>query len=209
MNRKQGGKNVNILVGIDEVGRGPIAGPVTVGIFVIHANKLESLNHLGITDSKKLSPKKRQEVARALEVLKKEGRCNFVCISCNALVIDKQGIVMSLRSAIKQGLQKLAVPKTADIFLDGGLHAPDAYRSQKTIIKGDQKNILIGAASILAKVHRDAFMIRRAKKYPDYGFESHKGYGTKKHYTMIHKNGLCPLHRKSFLRNREGVDKSI
>lgn len=98
------------------------------------------------------------------------------------------------------GLTKLSVPATANIFLDGSLKLPETYKKQQTIIKGDELIPLISLASIAAKVTRDRYMCKVAKKHPEYGFEIHKGYGTKKHYEALKKSGMCGIHRKSFLR---------
>lgn len=91
-------------------------------------------------------------------------------------------------------------PTDTTVLLDGGLKAPDEYKDQKTIIKGDEKEVCIALASIIAKVIRDRYMVKIAQKYPKYGFEEHKGYGTKKHYEAIQKSGISPLHRLCFLQ---------
>ncbi len=209
MSRKQTPKQVNYLIGIDEVGRGPIAGPVTVGIFMIEKKHLRILQEIGVMDSKKISEKKRHAISHALYLLKQQGLCDFVCISQSAHMVDTKGIMPCIKKSIAQGLKKLSVPNTTPIFLDGGLCAPDTYSLQETIIKGDQKIPVISAASIVAKVHRDACMIRYGKKYPEYHFEKHKGYGTKKHYENIELYGLLPWHRKTFLNHVQGIDKKL
>jgi ribonuclease HII len=216
-------KAVQYLVGIDEVGRGPLAGPVTVGVFGVEKKFLKEFEklatQLGITDSKKLSEKKRSEIAKVLCNMTAEGKCFFHITMTPATYIDTHGIVPAIRRALENGLEKVveqikqthplpplvegAAPNNdnVQIFLDGGLYAPGEYKHQQTIIKGDLHNILISAASILAKVHRDNYMTKMDKQYPQYGFTQHVGYGTKYHREMIQKHGLSKIHRKSFCRN--------
>jgi len=115
-------------------------------------------------------------------------------------LIDRNGMGWALRTAVARVLAKLSLPlNETSILLDGGLKAPANYINQKTIIRGDEKEWLIALASIIAKVKRDRFLVRLARKYPEYGFERHKGYGTKAHYEAIKRYGLCQIHRKSFL----------
>ena len=200
--------NIQQIIGIDEVGRGPLAGPLTVGAFAVtqkNRKKIETkLLQLGITDSKKLSELKREEYVKELSQLKKSGGCDYVTVSVSAKIIDKKGISWCLRFAVKAALKRLdADTKTTKVLLDGSLYAPKEFRYQETITKGDLKEVLIGAASVVAKVKRDMFMKKLSykKEYEKYGFEEHKGYGTKKHRESISKNGLSNVHRKSFCRN--------
>jgi len=190
------------LIGIDEVGRGPLAGPVTVGVFCILEKDISVIESLHPKDSKILSEKKREKIAQNLQALQKQGLCKFVCISVSAADIDARGIVPCITFALNRGLEKLNISTNeAWIYLDGGLHAPDKYKNQETIIKGDQKIPVISCASIVAKVYRDNLMVDYAKQYPEYGFEKHKGYGTKNHMDAIQQYGVCRLHRVSFCRN--------
>ncbi len=202
--------NLRYIVGIDEVGRGPIAGPVAVGALCIdvkHAKAMLSRAEYralfsGIKDSKKLSPEKREEWFAKICLAQKAGALDFAVIFISAKEIDTKGLAPAIKKALQKSLQKVAPdPTNARVLLDGSLYAPAEYKNQKTIIKGDLKEPIIGLASIVAKVMRDRKMVVYAKKYPDYGFEIHKGYGTKKHYEKIKIHGLSPLHRKSFLRN--------
>ncbi len=190
------------LVGVDEVGRGPIAGPVTLCAFGVEARYydevLESLS--GITDSKQLSEQNRILFVKKIRALERKGKCTISLSLCSAGVIDTKGISFAIRSALARSLKKFN-PQTSFIFLDGSLFAPPIFEHQKTIIKGDRQNWLIGAASVLAKVHRDSFMKRMAKKYPLYAFDEHKGYGTEKHRELIHQFGTCDLHRKTWIKN--------
>lgn len=191
------------IVGIDEVGRGPLAGPVTVCIVACEANLYKKLKRdkkfppRGF-DSKKLSPKEREKYAK---ILKNTG---FPCVTVHISnkIIDSKGISFSITKAIALGLKKLRLnPKQTDIKLDGLLRAPKEFTNQKTIIKGDEKEKIISWASILAKVSRDALMVKMAKKYPKYEFEIHKGYGTVRHRKMIKRWGLSGIHRRTFCKD--------
>lgn len=198
---------MKFVVGIDEVGRGPLAGPVTVGLFAGERKMekwlLENVFHGKLRDSKKLKEKERETIAKKLSKLKKEGKVFFAVTHVSNKVIDKKGISFTINYAIKKnfGYIKHSVFNRVDVRLDGGLKAPSEFKNQKTIIKGDEKDVWIACASIVAKVSRDALMCRLAKKYPVYGFEVHKGYGTKKHSELIKKHGISPAHRKSFCKN--------
>ncbi|MEK9182323.1 MAG: ribonuclease HII [Patescibacteria group bacterium] len=194
------------IVGIDEVGRGPLAGPVAVGACLISALKIKSLQakgfFKGIKDSKKLSEKSREEWLEKIEELKTKGDLDYSVSFVSNKIIDKKGISHCLRLAIENSLKKLkAEPLKTMILLDGGLKAPEEFIYQKTIIKGDEKEPIISLASIAAKVARDRKMVGYSKKFPQYGFEIHKGYGTLLHRQRIKKYGLSELHRKSFCKN--------
>ncbi len=189
-------------VGIDEAGRGPLAGPVAVGVVVIDSGFRipKSLNGVVRTDSKKLSEKSRELWFTAIQQWQKEGKLRYACALISAKEIDGKGIVPAIKKGMATCLKKLSVPKNAEVFLDGSLYLPKEYIKQKTIIKGDEKIPIISLASIVAKVTRDKYMKTLAKKYPGYGFEVHKGYGTKAHYAAIQKEGISDVHRKSFLK---------
>lgn len=191
----------DLVVGIDEVGRGPIAGPVTVAAFGIakkhYVQVLEKLS--GITDSKKLTEKKRDHYADIIRELKKDGLLSVAVASVSAQVIDREGIVAALRAALNRALTKTGDPDTTYVYLDGSLSAPALY-NQETIIKGDSKNWLIGAASVIAKVTRDSQMKKYGIDFPEYAFENNKGYGTKAHYEAIKKHGMCHLHRTTWIK---------
>ncbi|MEK7585000.1 MAG: ribonuclease HII [Patescibacteria group bacterium] len=185
------------LVGIDEAGRGPLAGPVAVAV-VVTKWKL----NLKVRDSKKLSEKKREEWFRWLKEQKKKGRLDFVVSLVGEKIIDEQGIVPAVRTGIRRCLKRLNLdPKSCRILLDGSLSAPKIYEDQETIIRGDETVPIIALASIAAKVKRDRRLTRLAKKHPKYGFEVHKGYGTRAHYAALRRHGLSPLHRRSFLKD--------
>lgn len=184
--------SMKYIIGIDEAGRGPVAGPVSVGLVMIQKKDRNILK--GIKDSKKLSEKKREEW---FEKLRKDKKVFYTCCMVNSKVIDDKGISYAINLAIKKVCLRTD-KEDCEVLLDGSLYAPKKY-TQKTIIKGDEKITVISAASIVAKVTRDRKMKVLAKKYPKYGFEIHKGYGTKKHYVLIKKHGRCGIHRKSFL----------
>ena len=185
---------------MDEVGRGPVAGPVTVGACVCHVDDLKTLKrkYKEVGDSKKVSVETRKQLTKRL---RKEGLLRCTVASVSAQEIDRIGISKSLKRAVAKCLSNLRVdPKETMVLLDGRLYAPKRFFQQKTIIKGDSKEWLIGAASIIAKVHRDQKMEKLAEKFPNHGFERHVGYGTKEHYQKIKKYGLTKIHRKSFLK---------
>ena len=182
------------IVGIDEVGRGPLAGPLTVGLVRMPA-KMPQIFFSGIRDSKKLSAKKRKEW---FDVIRANKKLAYAVISISASSIDKHGISRAARTAIEMGLAKLSVsPVSSYIMLDAGLRAPSEFR-QISIIKGDEKIPVISAASIMAKVTRDRAMMRMHNKYQVYDFASHKGYGTLAHMRAIRRFGLSKIHRISF-----------
>ena len=193
------------LVGIDEVGRGPLAGPVAVGVLVMKTKSVKRFRlfyqkgETFLRDSKKLSEKQREEWFEIICAERQRGALDFSVSFVSHIMIDKRGLAWALRTATARALTRLAIPTDSAIFLDGGLRAPEIFKNQKTIIKGDEKIPVIALASIVAKVTRDHLMIRMAEKYPQYGFEKHKGYGTKEHFAAIKKHGLCPIHRRSFL----------
>ncbi len=199
------------IIGIDEVGRGPLAGPVTVGVVACKANvytKLKKLRQLPLVgkDSKKLSVADREKYSKILQLLAEEEAIYFSIIHISNTVVDSRGISFAIRKAMADGLKKIQKrvgfnPRECDLRLDGGLRAPREFTHQKTIIKGDEKEKIIAWASILAKVSRDRVMVQAGKKFPQYGFEIHKGYGTSKHREAIRTHGLSHIHRKTFCRS--------
>lgn len=191
------------VVGIDEVGRGPIAGPVAVCALAL-GQGLSLSEFKGFRDSKKLSHKQRLKWLEKINQEKKKGNINYkVCFESNKIIDTKClsfAIKRALTTSLKAVCQGSTLPQNSLVLLDGGLRAPVEYKNQKTIIKGDEKELAIALASIVAKVTRDSLMVKIALKYPQYGFEKHKGYGTCEHYKNINKHGLTPIHRKSFLK---------
>ncbi len=259
------------IVGIDEVGRGPLAGPVTVCAFCVDTHNIsvkklvselnfalaKDIKENGrkykkrtVFDSKSINEDIRERIARAIYLHTKKPDmksmtenedivCNGIYVSIKnktAHQIDTKGIATCIKDLVEEVLIDICTQiqstscdmgqfkhvhssnnddgrgsddcskstmnyEQIGILLDGGLRAPSQYTFQKTIIKGDAKEPLIGLASILAKVHRDTYMKKISKKYPKYRFEIHKGYGTKYHRDTIKQIGASELHRKSFLRN--------
>lgn len=190
------------LIGIDEAGRGPIAGPVAVGAVVIDLRRLKNYRRLlrGLKDSKQLSPAQRELWFSRLEELSGDGLLDFAVSFVGNQIIDQRGIVRAVRLAVSRSLSKLELsPASSLVLLDGTLTAPGRFVFQKTIIRGDETEPIIALASVAAKVVRDRKMLFWAKRYPDYGFAQHKGYGTKKHYHALLKYGPTSLHRLTFL----------
>lgn len=187
--RKEG---YNLIVGIDEAGRGPLAGPVVVCAVILPQDH----NIDGIADSKRLTEKERKRLA---EEIKKKALAYSICKAENT-TIDKLNIRMATLTTMKRAVLKLIkeINKVPDIILIDGRDVLNLPIECRAIVKGDSLSENIGAASILAKVYRDNLMKRYDKKYPQYGFAVHKGYGTESHYEAIRKFGVCEIHRKSF-----------
>lgn len=188
------------IVGVDEAGRGPLAGPVSVGVVSIPIKT--KLLFEGLTDSKKLSEKKREEWFQKIQEWNREGKLQYAVSLVSSSIIDKKGIVFAINLGMSRCVRKLGInPKQTLVLLDGSLHAPKEFLHQRTIIKGDEKISVISLASIVAKVTRDRYMVKLAMKYPEYAFDVHKGYGTLIHRMAIKKSGISKIHRKTFLRN--------
>ena len=190
---------MRFMLGVDEAGRGPLAGPVAVGVVAVPEGFDVAREFPGVADSKKLSENKREEIFKMLKTRVAKGDARFTVEFENEKVIDEEGIATAVHRALWRGVNSLAPDSSlVHVLLDGSLKAPPEY-SQETIINGDELVPLISLASIVAKVTRDRLMINLAKKYPEYSFEKHKGYGTKLHYEMLKKHGLCDIHRRSFI----------
>ncbi len=197
---KEISQKVRFLIGVDEAGRGPLAGPVAVGVAIVPVYFDWTLI-LGVGDSKKVTPKNREAIFRRAKQLKKDGLLDFAVVLVSAKVIDKIGITKAVALGITRAFAKLNPnPDATDVRLDGLLKAPPQFTNQQTIIKGDQKEKVIGLASIMAKVTRDDHMVRLARLHPHYHFEVHKGYGTKVHRGAILKYGISGAHRQSFCK---------
>lgn len=185
-------------IGVDEVGRGPIAGPLLVCALLVPEG-YDPKRLLGVNDSKQLTEEEREEWLAFAEYERDAGHLRWGFGWVDSGIIDAKGMSWSLRSAVGDALGNLALADTtARVFLDGSLYAPPEY-SQETIIGGDAKVPAISLASVIAKVTRDRKMTQLALEFPEYGLEKHKGYGTKAHYEAIRKHGLTPIHRRSFL----------
>ncbi len=178
------------VCGIDEAGRGPLCGPVCAAAVILP----EGLELEGINDSKKLTEKKRE----ALFDIITEKAIAYSVAMVSAEEIDEINILQATFKAMRMAVEGLPV-KSDFAYIDGN-QRPGLGITEETIVKGDAKCISIAAASILAKVSRDRYMVEMDKKYPEYRFAKHKGYGTKLHYEMIAEHGICPEHRRTFLK---------
>lgn len=185
----------NILVGVDEVGRGPLAGPIVSAAVVLDLNSLDKII-LGINDSKKVPLLKREELSKIII-----DNCLDYCISSfDNNEIDEQGIGVCNNNVFLNAVHGLTKVKP-DIVLSDGYPIKGIDIINEAVIKGDTKSASIACASIIAKVYRDNIMKEYAKKYPEYDFEDNVGYGTTKHVEAIKSHGSCPIHRLSFLKN--------
>lgn len=196
-------KNISFRIGVDEVGRGPIAGPVTIGAFLVEKNKEKAVLSFfkKVKESKQLSPAQREEWFTKIQEQQVLGNLDFAVSFVSSASIDKLGLSRAIRLSLKRSLYKLGKqPEECEVLLDGLLHAPLEFKHQQTIVGGDESEPLIALASICAKVLRDRRMVRLAKKYPAYDFHIHKGYGTAAHYKKIRQYGMCDIHRRSFLK---------
>ena len=190
--------SIRYLIGIDEAGRGPLAGPVAVGAVLVPIDFDWKLVH-GAKDSKQMTESARASLHVKLQALQKEKQLRFAVSLVSSTYIDSKGIVSAIKLALSRAIFKLdANPKECRVLLDGGLYAPEEFDHQETIIRGDDSEPVISLASIAAKVTRDKYMKRLSTKYPQYGFEIHKGYGTAMHRDRIRKNGLSDIHRETF-----------
>lgn len=179
------------VAGVDEVGRGPLAGPVVCAAVILPLE--EEKRVLGIDDSKKLSAKKREALAEQIRAAARA----YAIAEVDAATIDEINILQATRLCMKRAVDMLA--PAADMVLTDGNMTLDITLPQRSIVKGDALVCSIGAASILAKVYRDALMAEYAKLYPEYAFERNAGYGTKAHIRAIREVGACPIHRRSFI----------
>ena len=185
---------LNVICGVDEAGRGPLAGPVCAAAVILPKH----LQIPGLTDSKKLSDKKRREL---FPVIQQQAIAYGIGLASEA-EIDEINILKATFLAMGRALSQLSV--RPEIALIDGNRETDFGLPVKTVVKGDSLSANIAAASVLAKVTRDNIMVELAKQYPEYGFEIHKGYGTKAHYEALRTYGPCPIHRKSFLKKFYG-----
>ena len=190
---------MRFAIGVDEAGRGPLAGPVAVGAAMVEEGFDVLAAFPGLNDSKKLSEKKRDSLYELLLEEGKKGTVRvFVGLSSERM-IDEKGISAAIRDALARGVRKLLPdPEAGKVWLDGSLKAPPEYE-QEVVIRGDATVPAIMLAALAAKVTRDRVMLKLALEHPLYGFEAHKGYGTKKHYEALREHGPCAIHRKTFL----------
>lgn len=198
------GSGAKYIAGVDEVGRGPLAGPVVTACVILP----EDFDVLGVDDSKKLSEKKREELYDV--ILEKAvawgiGRAdNHLIDEINILeatkVAMKEAVINADRMLREKTAAEMGTEQGIDHILFDAMTIRDIEIPQTSLIKGDAKSLSIAAASIIAKVTRDREMVEYHKQYPDYAFDSNKGYGTKAHYEGIEKKGITPIHRRSFLK---------
>ena len=186
------------LIGVDEAGRAPLAGPVSVAAVMVPEGFDILKEFPGVKDSKLLAPKKREALYKEALARSKAGEIRFCVRFSDRSYIDEFGITRAVRRAVARCV--VAVAPSAEgvrVFLDGLLYAPSRYE-QETIINGDALVPIISLASVLAKVKRDELMRKYGRMFPDYGFEVHKGYGAKRHREAIRKFGLCAIHRITY-----------
>lgn len=187
-------EEIRVICGVDEAGRGPLAGPVCAAAVILPAN----LEIPGLTDSKKLTDKKRRELYPVI----KERASAYGIGFASEQEIDEINILQATFLAMQRAIDQLAVKP--DLALIDGNRQKDFGVPAKTVVKGDSLSASIAAASILAKVTRDDLMLEQAEMYPQYKFDIHKGYGTKAHYEALREFGPCPIHRMTFLKKFYG-----
>lgn len=193
------------FIGVDEVGRGPVAGPVYVCALYISQEHLEKIikeaDKLPLRDSKKLTEKMREKWFLKITEFADLGFLKYVVSKASVKEIDEKGIAVCIKACVKNSVIKIGADKEkTKVLLDGGLSVEEDF-IEESFIKGDENLPVISLASIVAKVLRDKEMTNLAKEYPQYHFEKHKGYGTKAHIDAILKHGLTEFHRKSFLKS--------
>ena len=182
---------IRLICGVDEAGRGPLAGPVCAAAVILPPG----LEIPGLNDSKKLTDKKRRELYDIMI----EQAVSYGIAFASEQEIDEINILQATFLAMRRAMDQLRV--RPDIALIDGNRETDFGLPVQTIVKGDSLSANIAAASILAKVTRDRFMLEMDEKYPQYGFATHKGYGTRAHYAALREFGPCPIHRRTFLKN--------
>ena len=191
-------KGIEIICGVDEAGRGPLAGPVCAAAVILP----KGLEIPGLNDSKKLTDKKRREL---LPVIKEQALAYGIAFASHE-EIDQINILQATFLAMERALAQLNI--RPDLALIDGNRQKDFGINVETVVKGDSRSANIAAASVLAKVTRDDYMEAMALEYPGYGFEIHKGYGTKAHYEALRNLGPCPIHRMTFLKKFYGKDEA-
>lgn len=187
-------ESIRLICGVDEAGRGPLAGPVCAAAVILP----EHTEIPGLTDSKKLTDKKRRELFPLIQ----EQAIAYGIGFASESEIDEINILQATFLAMQRALNQL--PVKPDLTLIDGNRETDFGMPVKTVVKGDSRSANIAAASVLAKVTRDDLMQEMADRYPEYGFEIHKGYGTKAHYAALRELGPCPIHRMTFLKKFYG-----
>ena len=189
-------RGIQVVCGVDEAGRGPLAGPVCAAAVILPTN----LEIPGLDDSKKLSDKRRRELFPII----KEQAVAYAVTFADHCEIDDINILQATLLAMERAIRGLSV--RPEVALIDGNREKDFGVPVETVVHGDSRSASIAAASILAKVTRDDYMLEMAKEYPQYGFDIHKGYGTKAHYAALIENGPCPIHRRTFLKKLYGTE---
>lgn len=184
-----------LVCGVDEAGRGPLAGPVCAAAVILPKN----IDIPGLNDSKKLSDKRRRELFPVI----KEAALAYAVVLVDEKTIDEINILQATFRAMERSVSQLEL--TPDYILIDGNKLPALSQPAEAVVHGDSLSASIAAASVLAKVTRDDLMLEMAEKYPEYSFEIHKGYGTKAHYAAILEHGPCPIHRMTFLKKLYGT----
>ena len=188
-------KGYEYIIGVDEVGRGPLAGPVVCSAVVMPLD-IDALV-VGVDDSKKVSIKKREMLSEEI----KKRAIAYTMVEISEKIIDEINILEATKLGMKQAIETLNIPMEKAVVLTDGNMTLDISLPQQSIVHGDALSYSIGAASIIAKVHRDAMMDDYATLYPQYAFDKNKGYGTAAHIQGIKEHGLCPIHRRTFTKN--------
>ena len=188
-------KGIHVICGVDEAGRGPLAGPVCAAAVILPAN----IDIPGLDDSKKMSDKRRREL---FPIIKEKALAYGIAL-VDEKVIDEINILKATFRAMQQAIEQLQIKP--ELALVDGNKAGDFGVAVETVVKGDSRSASIAAASILAKVTRDDIMLEMANTYPEYAFGVHKGYGTKAHYEALAQHGPCPIHRMTFLKKLYGT----
>lgn len=191
-------QGVQLICGVDEAGRGPLAGPVCAAAVILPRD----LEIPGLNDSKKLSDARRRELFPIIQAQALAYGIGFASHE----EIDQINILQATFLAMRRALEQLKIKP--DLALIDGNRQTDFGIKVETVVKGDSRSANIAAASVLAKVSRDDVMLELAQQYPEYGFDIHKGYGTRAHYDALRRCGPCPIHRMSFLRKFYGQDKA-
>ncbi|MBI4132991.1 ribonuclease HII [Candidatus Uhrbacteria bacterium] len=200
---------MRFLIGVDEAGRGPLAGPVSVGAVMVPERFDIRKAFPDVKDSKLLTPKARAEMYEEAVARSKAGELKFCVRFSDHAHIDEFGITRALRRAVAKCVHALAPsPHNVRVYLDGLLYAPSKYE-QETVVHGDLLVPIISLASVIAKVQRDRLMVRYSKKFTQYGFELHKGYGTKMHWRALEEYGLSQIHRRTYCRSLLGAENSV
>lgn len=189
-------RGIHLICGVDEAGRGPLAGPVYAAAVILPQN----IDIPGLNDSKKLTDKKRRELVPVI----KEKAIAYGIGFATEFEIDKINILQATYLAMERAISQLHIQP--ELALVDGNRAGDFHVAVETVVHGDSRSASIAAASILAKVSRDDVMLEMAQQYPQYGFDIHKGYGTKAHYDALRAHGTCPIHRMTFLKKFYGTE---